>query len=642
MLKKRKFPKLKKNVSLISLLFFFIQGNIFSQSFTPVAVTGFNHDVIAESGTSSLTTTTIPLDGVTVSNKVMYNVTFRTTNGFGGGGIPDNGTIADAAGSYQLAPYTGSNALLLQRTQTGDLTLTTPAKFNSVRVLCFSTEGVSAVNVTLTFTDATTTSVLTNYALADWFNGNTNLVLSGFGRCTRATPASGADAFPTNPRFYYINIPISCVNKEKLLQKISFTNVTTAGTNAPYPNAVFFAVSGIANTQTVTPAITNATCAANGSATLTLNGFTAPTTVSWNTVPVQTGTSATNLQPGNYQASITDGNGCVTVFPVTITLTNNLNMTAHADTSICPGAGFNANTISNAANYSWSPTTGVSNPAIANPVLSPATTTTYTITGTTGACSIARSFTVTVQSTVTLTVHADTSICPGSSFNANTVSNATTYSWSPTTGVSNPAIANPVLSPATTTTYTLTASTGNCTNIKSFKVTVLPAVTVNAGPGSSIFEGSAVQLQGSGSAGTYLWTPATGLSATNILDPVAKPLVTTTYTLRITNAQGCSNTSSVTITVIPYCVKPLNAFTPNNDGFNDKWLITNGNCLKKAKVQVYNRYGGKVFESQDYKNDWDGTYKGKPVADGTYYYVIDYELINNTTVLKKGNVTILR
>lgn len=642
MLKKRKFPKLKKNVSLIFLSFFFIQGNIFSQPFTPVTVTGFNHDVIAESGTSSLTTTTIPLDGVTVSNKVMYNVTFRTTNGFGGGGIPDNGTITDAAGTYQLAPYTGSNALLLQRTQTGDLTLTTPAKFNSVRVLCFSTEGVSAVNVTLTFTDATTTSVLTNYALADWFNGTTNLVLSGFGRCTRATPASGADAFPTNPRFYYINIPISCANKEKLLQKISFTNVTTAGTNAPYPNAVFFAVSGIANTQTVTPAITNATCAANGSAALTLNGFTTPTTVSWNTVPVQTGTTATNLLPGNYQASITDGNGCVTVFPVTITLTNNLNMTAHADTSICPGAGFNANTISNAANYSWSPTTGVSNPAIANPVLSPATTTTYTVTGTTGACSIARSFTVTVQSTVTLTVHADTSICPGSSFNANTVSNATTYSWSPTTGVSNPAIANPVLSPATTTTYTLTASTGNCTNIKSFKVTVLPAVTVNAGPGSSIFEGSVVQLQGSGSAGTYLWTPATGLSATNILDPVAKPLVTTTYTLRITNAQGCSNTSSVTITVIPYCVKPLNAFTPNNDGFNDKWLITNGNCLKKAKVQVYNRYGGKVFESQDYKNDWDGTYKGKPVADGTYYYVIDYELINNTTVLKKGNVTILR
>ncbi|MBK7306599.1 MAG: gliding motility-associated C-terminal domain-containing protein [Chitinophagaceae bacterium] len=170
----------------------------------------------------------------------------------------------------------------------------------------------------------------------------------------------------------------------------------------------------------------------------------------------------------------------------------------------------------------------------------------------------------------------------------------------------------------------------------------MPAVTVSAGPGLSVFGGSSVTLQGSGSAGTYLWTPATGLSATNILNPVATPAVTTTYTLRITNQQGCSNTSNVTIDVLPYCVKPLNAFTPNNDGFNDTWFITNGNCLKKAMVAVYNRYGSKVFESGDYKNDWNGTYKNKPLPDATYYYVIDYELLNDTHVFKKGNVTILR
>jgi len=245
MLNKFRLPELKR-ISCILLLFLF-QENIFSQPFTPVSVTGFNHDVIAEAGTSSLTTTTIPLDGVTVSNKVMYSVAFRTANGFSGGGIADNGTVTDAAGSYQLASYTGNNALLLQRTQAGSLTLNSPAKFSFMRVLCFTTEGSSLVNVSLTFTDNTTTNVLTNYVLGDWFNGTTNLVLSGFGRCTRATPASGADAFPTNPRMYYIDIPISCANKQKLIQKVNFTNVTTAGTNAPYPNAVFFAVSGIAN-----------------------------------------------------------------------------------------------------------------------------------------------------------------------------------------------------------------------------------------------------------------------------------------------------------------------------------------------------------------------------------------------------------
>ena len=643
MLTKRILPNLKKNCSLLLLFLFLIQGNIFSQSFVPVTVSGFNHDVVAESGTSSLTTTTISLDGPAVSNKVMYTTAFRTANGFGGGGIPDNGTITDAAGSYQLRPYTGTNALLLQRTQTGDLTLTTPAKFGSLRVLAFSTEGTSLVNVSITFTDATTTNVLTNYALGDWFNGTTNLVLSGFGRCTRATPASGADAYPTNPRLYYINLPINCADKQKLIQKITFTNVTTAGTNAPFPNAVFFGVSGIANNQTISPALTNATCLTNGSATLTLGGvFATPVVITWNTIPVQTGPTATNLPAGNYQASIREENGCITLFPVTIGLTNNLSLTTNSDTTICPGSSFTASTVSNAASYTWSPTTGVSNPAIANPVLSPASTTTYTVTGTTGPCTVSKTFTVTVGSTVTLAVRADTTICSGASFNANTVSNGITFTWSPTTGVSNPAIANPVLSPTTTTTYTVTARIGTCVTTRSFTVTVNPAVTVNAGPGSTILSGSSVQLQGSGSAGTILWTPSTALSATNILNPLASPVVTTTYTLRITNQQGCTNTSNVTIIVIPYCISPANAFTPNKDGFNDTWFITNGNCLNKAKVQVYNRYGGKVFESLDYKNNWDGTYKGKPVPDGTYYYVIDYELVNNTNIFKKGSVTILR
>jgi gliding motility-associated-like protein len=86
----------------------------------------------------------------------------------------------------------------------------------------------------------------------------------------------------------------------------------------------------------------------------------------------------------------------------------------------------------------------------------------------------------------------------------------------------------------------------------------------------------------------------------------------------------------------------MEAFTPNEDGINDLWLITNGNCLVNAKAQVFNRYGGKVFESNDYKNNWNGTWNGKPVVDGTYYYVITYKLVNGKTILQKGSLTILR
>lgn len=233
-------------------------------------------------------------------------------------------------------------------------------------------------------------------------------------------------------------------------------------------------------------------------------------------------------------------------------------------------------------------------------------------------------------------------ICLGQSFTPTVTGNATSYSWSPTAGVSNPAIANPVLSPTATTTYTVTATLGTCTKTGTVTVVVAPGATANAGADAVIIAGDTYTLQGSGSAGTYLWTPSVGLSATNILKPVATPQATTTYTLNVTTPLGCIAADDVTITVVPYCIKPMEAFTPNGDGINDRWLITNGNCLKSATAQVFNRYGAKVFESNDYKNTWDGTYKGNPLPDGTYYYVISFELINSKKVSLKGSVTILR
>lgn len=724
--------KLKITLSFLAMLLISLQC-LMAQNYSPIVITGFNQDVIAETGTSSLTTTTMALDGIIVSNKVIYSNAFRIANGFAGGGVADNGTIVNGTSTYQLAAYSANNALLLPRSQSGDLTLPTPAKYAALRLLAFSTEASSQINVTLFFTDGTSLQVLTNYTLGDWFNGTTNLVLSGFGRCNRATPASGAEAFSTNPRLYYIDLPVSCANRQKDLQKISITNATTAGSNAPYPNAVFFALSGVDYSQNIVPTVTNASCSSAGSASLAITGSTSPYTISWNTTPVQTGATATNLTAGSYTATITDAGSCVSTFPVTITSTNNLTMTAHIDTTVCPGSSFNANTISNAANYSWTAvpaaTAGISNTAIANPLLTPTATTVYTVTGTTGSnCSIVKSFTVSVAAAITLTPHIDTTICPGSSFNANTISNASSFTWTAvpaaTAGISNTGIASPILAPTATTVYTITATTGNCSTVKSFTVnvatpitltahvdtsicagasfsantisnaagftwTALPAntagisnpnianpilmptapfttysikattgncsvsksfnvtvfngVNANAGPDVTIFQGASTILQGAGSAGTYLWTPPAGLSSTNTLTTTATPTITTPYTLTITSAQGCVGTDNVTVFVLPFCINPMNAVTPNGDGINDKWLLTSGgNCTTLIKVSVYNRYGSLVYNSSNYANDWQGTYKGKPIPDGTYYYVAEYFLIDGRKFTRKGDVTILR
>lgn len=86
-----KLPVLFKQFAIIYFCLILIPVIGFAQPIVPVTLTGYNHDVIAETGTSSLTTTTSALDGVTVSNKVMYTLAFRTANGFTGGGIPNNG-----------------------------------------------------------------------------------------------------------------------------------------------------------------------------------------------------------------------------------------------------------------------------------------------------------------------------------------------------------------------------------------------------------------------------------------------------------------------------------------------------------------------------------------------------------------------
>ncbi len=262
----------------------------------------------------------------------------------------------------------------------------------------------------------------------------------------------------------------------------------------------------------------------------------------------------------------------------------------------------------------------------------------------TSGCAINNLVTIGLIDDLTISVSpTDTSFCVGASFTPTVTSNATSYSWSPAAGVSDPLTQNPTISVSENTTYTVSASLGTCTAQATVNATVFPGVQANAGPDQTVILGAGVQLQGSSNQpGTYLWTPSTGLSATNILNPVASPQVTTTYQLRVTTPEGCVDSSSMVVTVIDRCDDPMAAFTPNGDGINDLWLVTNPNCLRNAQVQIFNRYGALVYESNNYQNNWDGTYKGKPVADGTYYYVASYTLVNNTRIQKKGNITILR
>ncbi len=202
------------------------------------------------------------------------------------------------------------------------------------------------------------------------------------------------------------------------------------------------------------------------------------------------------------------------------------------------------------------------------------------------------------------------------------------------------------------TTYYVSQATLNCESDRApIVVNVSAALTVNAGNAVTIARGDQTQLNGTATAGAnYLWTSnitPLSLSSATILNPIAKPLETTIYKLTVSDpANLCpSVNSSVIVTVVQSCINVRNAFTPNGDGVNDYWLVYDQNfCLQAggAAVTVFNRYGSKVFESKNYTNNWDGTYKGKAVPDGTYYAVLEFVLFNGTKQFVKTDITILR
>ena len=180
---------------------------------------------------------------------------------------------------------------------------------------------------------------------------------------------------------------------------------------------------------------------------------------------------------------------------------------------------------------------------------------------------------------------------------------------------------------------------------KTVTVPTRVAPTVNAGPDFTIVEGDQVTLSGSstGIPTSIAWAPSGSLTGANTFTPVAKPNTTTTYVMSVTDQNGCLSADNALVTVIPYCIKAMNAFTPNGDGMNDRWLVTTAAvCTKNIAVAVFNRYGNVVYKNDNYQNNWDGTYNGKPVPDGTYYYTANYTTITNNTILLKGDLTILR
>ena len=193
------------------------------------------------------------------------------------------------------------------------------------------------------------------------------------------------------------------------------------------------------------------------------------------------------------------------------------------------------------------------------------------------------------------------------------------------------------------TLYTFTPAAGECGTSSQITIVVNPLPTLTMGPDLTIAPGASTTLNVSvtGNIISYQWMPTIGLNDSTIEDPIANPSSTTVYTLNITDDNKCKASGSITITVSGGTSKILvpNAFSPNGDGINDTWVITNLSAFPGATVDVYNRYGQLVFHSENNNKNWDGTLNGSALPMATYYYIIDPK--NNEKKIA-GSVTIFK
>jgi len=167
-------------------------------------------------------------------------------------------------------------------------------------------------------------------------------------------------------------------------------------------------------------------------------------------------------------------------------------------------------------------------------------------------------------------------------------------------------------------------------------VTAIPEIVF--GNNEVIYPGGSIKLNPviTGDVVSYQWVPKAGLNDSDIKQPIASPVITTTYHLTVKTAGGCQATASTIITVIN---QVPNTFTPNSDGVNDTWNLDFLTGYPDCTVDVFSRYGQLVYHSQGYSNAFNGNYNGKPLPTGTYYYIIHLKSSNQDLA---GFLTIMR
>jgi gliding motility-associated-like protein len=308
--------------------------------------------------------------------------------------------------------------------------------------------------------------------------------------------------------------------------------------------------------------------------------------------------------------------------------------------------------------------TGAVNPALSTPGTY---TVTYSVAATTCGPAGSSTYSVTIDPVILPTIGFTypTGVCANdSSASPNIISSQTSggiftstpgLSIDDSTGVINVLASTPG---TYVVQYSIAAVDSLCTGAGSdtASITINPLPILQVTTEQFIWIGNTAMLVASG-GDSYVWSPGTGLSCTLCDTTSASPTSTTEYCVAVTDTIGCIDSTCTKVHIEIPCptnrfLEVPNAFTPNNDGYNDELCLYGwDNCFSKFAIFVYDRWGEMVYESTDPNFCWDGIYKGKLLDPGVFVYFIKATYVSSgdtplselgeVIVEKNGNISIV-
>jgi gliding motility-associated-like protein len=380
----------------------------------------------------------------------------------------------------------------------------------------------------------------------------------------------------------------------------------------------------------------------NGAVTSTVVGGTGPYIYIWNTGA--TSDNISGVSAGIYTITVTDNNGCSASTTTTIsepTAILDANLTVSAANCVTNQMGnINVSILGGTAPYTYLWNNGGTAQNLLN---QPPGSYWVKVTDANG-CEVTKNADINDLTSVTISAD-DMEICIGGTATITTTSiPGATYQWIYNGNALNGAVASTFVTPvAGIYTVVATTSCGAYTS-NPIEISVRTLNTVTVSNDVIICNGESFQLQAGGGM-DYSWSPTNGLNQTDIPNPVASPSQTTTYTVTVRDANGCTATAAVTVNVMCDTLDIPNGFSPNNDGTNDYFVIDGIDAYPGNVLFIYNRWGNLIYKQKDYANKWDGRSNvngvmfGQELPNGTYYFILDLNIeqkpVNGFVVIRR-------